>query len=110
MLSLGFSPSFHTFHSTYISKGTGIAKRNEQHAGTMKPEFGSLQPAKGWEPGGAAFTGRQTGQARPHANLDLNCKGNFGMGLAGMGVPDHSHMPRADVLLLEHLVEIQRAV
>lgn len=28
-----------------------IAKRNEQHAGTMKPEFGSLQPAKGWEPG-----------------------------------------------------------
>lgn len=59
-LSLGFSPSFHTLHSTYISKGTGIAKRNEQHAGTMKPEFGSLQPTKGWEPGGAAFTGRQT--------------------------------------------------
>lgn len=32
------------------------------------------------------------------------------MGLAGMGVPDHSHMPRADVLLFEHLVETQRAV
>lgn len=29
------------------------------------------------------------------------------MGLAGIGVPDHSHMPRADVLVFEHLVETQ---
>lgn len=29
------------------------------------------------------------------------------MGLAEMGVPDHSHMPRADVLMFEHLVETQ---
>lgn len=32
------------------------------------------------------------------------------MGLAGMGIPDYSHVPRAHVLLFEHLVETQRAV
>lgn len=29
------------------------------------------------------------------------------MGLAGMSVPNHSHMPRADLLVFEHLVETQ---
>lgn len=31
------------------------------------------------------------------------------MGLAGTSVPDHSHIPRARVLLFQHLVETRRA-
>ncbi|KAJ7396956.1 hypothetical protein BTVI_139547 [Pitangus sulphuratus] len=34
----------------------------------MKPEFGSLQPAKGWKAGGAAFMGRQTGWIQEKEN------------------------------------------
>lgn len=77
--------------------------------GTMKPEFSSSQPAEGWEAEDAAFMGCQTGEASANASPDYNCKSTFGMGLAGTGVPDHSYIPRAHALLLQHLVETHRA-